>query len=380
MAGTDGSSLRRWNSGGRRAARHCRFLDDSLEQLSVDQVVCGAGDGVPIAVRWEKRPTRCDPKCGQLVGPQAALLETDRLFSETALETDFGYSVSENQLHGAPGEDVSNGTMNTFGGDVLEPVVLGQPAHCVAGTTCGLAGFGVGRRRCASPRRSAGGGACAVRSAPHAVAGGARAVHSAQRAGAEAGSDSFDNFVATFHPCESHVMRTDRVNVILHERHSKNSQTQNSHSTLARSLHDVLVARCVQNSSNSLGDGAVRGRGVCVPGGTKSPSTSTRTGVRRSAVCGSAHTQQTPLKLHAETWEGHLRNQGPKIFREVEIVPGCAVEVACPSCPDYCPEPPGPGIVIRNMLGWSLLEKQFGLGYGCFVVPSNGRIFFLPLP
>ena len=41
-------------------------------------------------------------------------------------------------------------------------------------------------------------------------------------------------------------------------------------------------------------------RGVCVPGGTKSLSTSTRTGVRRSAVFGSAHTQQTPLKLHVE--------------------------------------------------------------------------------
>ena len=35
----------------------------------------------------------------------------------------------------------------------------------------------------------------------------------------------------------------------------------------------------------------------------------------------------------------------------------CAVAVACPSCPDYYPEPPGPGIVIRNMLGWSQLEK-----------------------
>ena len=50
-------------------------------------------------------------------------------------------------------------------------------------------------------------------------------------------------------------------------------------------------------------------------------------------------------------------NLGPRIFREVEIIPGCAVRVACPSCPDYSPEPPGPGRVIRNMLGWSQLEK-----------------------
>ena len=66
----------------------------------------------------------------------------------------------------------------------------------------------------------------------------------------------------------------------------------------------------------------VRGRGVCVLGRTKSLSTSTRCGVRRSAVFESAHSQQTPLKLHEETWAGLLRNQGPKIFREVEIVPG----------------------------------------------------------
>ena len=39
--------------------------------------------------------------------------------------------------------------------------------------------------------------------------------------------------------------------------------------------------------------------------------------------------------MHVETWAGLLRNQGPKIFREVEIVPGCAVVVACPSCPDF---------------------------------------------
>ena len=167
-----------------------------------------------------------------------------------------------------------------------------------------------GRRRRTSPRRAARSGACAVRTVPHAGAGGVRAVHSAQRAGAEAGSDSFDNFVAAFHPCESHAIRTDRVNVILHEQHSQNSQTHNSHSTIARSLHGVHVARCVQNSSNSLGDGVVRGRGVCVPGVTKSLSTSTRSGVRRSAVYESAHTQQTPMKLHEETWAGLLTNQG----------------------------------------------------------------------
>ena len=65
----------------------------------------------------------------------------------------------------------------------------------------------------------------------------------------------------------------------------------------------------------------------------------------------SAHTQQAPLKLHVETWAGLLQNPGPRFSLEVEIVPGCAVAVACPSCPDYSPEPPGPDRIIRNMLG-----------------------------
>ena len=87
---------------------------------------------------------------------------------------------------------------------------------------------------------------------------------------------------------------------------------------------------------------------------------STRRGVRRPAVDESAHTQQAPLKLHEETWAGLLTNQGLKISQEAEIVPGCAVSVASPSCPDNSPVLPGPGRVIRNMLGWSLMEKTEG--------------------
>ena len=45
-------------------------------------------------------------------------------------ETDLGYSVSEND---APVEDIFNGSMNTLGGDVSEPVVLGSlPALLLA--------------------------------------------------------------------------------------------------------------------------------------------------------------------------------------------------------------------------------------------------------
>ena len=73
---------------------------------------------------------------------------------------------------------------------------------------------------------------------------------------AEAGSTCLDDLFVSCR-VEDPSSRVARVNTALH---------QNSHGTPARSLHDVHVARCVQNSMNSLGDGAVRGRGVCVPG------------------------------------------------------------------------------------------------------------------
>ena len=92
---------------------------------------------------------------------------------------------------------------------------------------------------------------------------------------------------------------------------------------------------------------------------------------------GCTHTQQAPLKLHEETWEGLLCNQGN--FREVEIAPGCVVKVACPSCPDYSPEPPGPGIVIRNMLGWSRLEKTERSGVSVFRGALQGENLFSSL-
>ena len=108
-------------------------------------------------------------------------------------------------------------------------------------------------------------------------------------------------------------------------------------------------------------------------------STCTRTGVRRPAVEKLASPQQASLKLHDETWAGLPKNLGPRIFRGVEIVPGCAVRVACPSCPDYYPEPPGPGIVIRNMLGWSQLEKTERSGVWLFRGALQGENLFLSL-
>ena len=80
--------------------------------------------------------------------------------------------------------------------------------------------------------------------------------------------------------------------------------------------------------------------------------------------------------MHDETWAGILQKQGPKIFREMEIVPGCAVRVARPSCPDYSPEPPGPGRIIRNMLGWSRLEETERSGVWVFRGALQGENLF----
>ena len=202
MAGTEGYSLRRWNSGGIRAARHCGSQDVSLEQTSADQVVCGAGDVEPIARRWEKRPTRCDPKCGQRVGPQISWMETDRLVTEFdtgALETD---RLSMELEAGVLETDLLTAELEALEND-RPTAVLVRPS--------------VRRRRAGESQR---GRRAALQAG--AVGRRVRAEHSVQRA--EAVSDSFDNFVAAFHTCENHAIRTDRVNVILHAQHSQNSQ------------------------------------------------------------------------------------------------------------------------------------------------------------
>ena len=88
-----------------------------------------------------------------------------------------------------------------------------------------------------------------------------------------------------------------------------------------------------------------------MPGNTKSLSTSTRCGVRRPAVDELAQRQQASQKMHVETRAGLLKGPDLRITQEVEIVPGCAVTVACPSCPDNSPVSPGPGRVIEEHAG-----------------------------
>ena len=312
MAGTN---KRRWHSvGGKdKAAQECSGADvlDSVSGSSGTNELVAALSGADLVV-----PT------GETDSDGAKF---EVLWSGSSGEDDLGSSMSEVPLPGALGEDVLNGTKSevlhgedTSGGDVFEvlrsganelgstkSVVLGQPAHRVAGTTCGLAGSGVGRRRRAAQRRSVG---VPAASAPPLV-GGMRAVRPAQRA--EAGSDGVHSFVSSFERCETHIARSHRVNVTLHENLLSTSSgcrtACTTHNSLAcdTGVHDAMqrasrLGRNSGNSSNSWRDTEEGGLHFCVLGGAKSPSMSTWCRVRRSAVDEFAHTQQAPLKLHEE--------------------------------------------------------------------------------
>ena len=172
------------------------------------------------------------------------------------------------------GETDSDGTKsevlhgeNTSGGDVFEvlcsganemgsteSVVLGQSAHRVAATTCGLAGSGKGRRCRAAQRRFVG---VRTASAPPS-GGGSRAVRAAQCA--EAGSDSCHSFASSFERCESHIARSHRVNVTLHENLFDTSSgcrtacTTHDSPACDTGVHDAMqrVIRLGRNSGNSF--------------------------------------------------------------------------------------------------------------------------------
>ena len=180
--------------------------------------------------------------------------------------------------------------------------------------------------------------------------------------------------------------------VVMHGHHMRNDFDLDSvfvpHSRLFSLCCSVVSKVSNSRSINSCGEhgGASGHKNSCflhaaeVRGGTKALSMSTRLGVRCPAVEELASPQQAPGSLHEEVWTSILRNQGPKISLELEIIPGCVVSVACPACPDYSPEPPGPGRIIRNMIGWSLLEKnEVGSGVWLFRGALQGKNLFSSL-
>ena len=341
VAGTEGSSLRRWNSGKGTASWHGGSRDLFLEPLPDGQVVSGTGDVEPVSRRWKSRST-----CSQQVEPPTSWMEADRLDSEiescllepvsletSMLETDLlnvapeDGALEADLLHAAPEDGALEADLLSVESEAN--VLEDDPFMAVSEVRASLR-----RRRIGMTRR-------ARRAALRAGALSRPAGRRVRAERSEAGSE----FASQFCPCDPPLVRLNRVNDIICESQSRfqscltqNSLTLNSHSTFARSLHAahnsharMSHARCVVNSVGDTEDG---GRLSCVYGGTKSLSTCTRTGVRCYAVEKLASPQQAPLKLHDETWAGLLCNQGPKIFREVEIVPGCAVAVACPSCLD----------------------------------------------
>ena len=120
-------------------------------------------------------------------------------------------------------------------------------------------------------------------------------------------------------------------------------------------------------------------RGPQGRGGTKRAATGSLRQVGLSAGKKRSISQQQSRKLHEEMWASLLDKQGPLIFQEVEIIPECAVLVARPSCPDHSPEPPGPGRKIRNMLGWSQMEKTVRSGVRLFRGALQGESLFSSL-
>ena len=227
-------------------------------------------------------------------------------------------------------------------------------------------GSACSRDRCVSSGRGAGfGGAESASAFPEAK---------------ESSDSSFSSlFVRCMSPSQRVAHVSDCVTSLL------STPTRDMHINSCGSMHGSVMH---DNSSgmNVNSCGALGHKNSChvhaaeVRRGTKALSTSTRLGVRCPAVEELASPQQAPGSLHGEVWASILQNQGPKIFREVEIIPGCAATVACPSCPDHSPEPPGPDRIIRNMLGWSLMEKnEVGCGVWLFRGALQGKNLFSSL-
>ena len=95
-------------------------------------------------------------------------------------------------------------------------------------------------------------------------------------------------------------------------------------------------------------------------------SMSTRSQVGCPAVEKLASPQQAPGRLHVETWAGRHGNPSLPISQVVEIMSGCADMVTRLPPPFISSVSPGPGREVRNLMGWSLLEKTARSGVWLF--------------
>ena len=341
---------------------------------------------------------RCDPMRGQrgkqksdadfndagkdidrnsVAGWDAASCPSSMMVPACALKVTRHTSYSSPEVAGAGMCRTSSGRFSSSSA-CSSPVASGRgaalrlPGSVLSGASSpGTAGRGVALRPLVL-RRGSSGGSMMPRSGAWSDAELGRSV-SALPGKARQCSQSFADL---FVPCTSPSQRVHLVDSVVQLSSSQGTHNMHGDVNSCGSVHGGGVH---DNSSGMHGNscGALGHKNSChvhaaqVRGGTKASSMSTRIGVRCPAVEKLASPQQAPGRLHDEVWASILQNQGPKIFREVEIAPGCAVTVACPSCPDHSPEPPGPGRIIRNMLGWSLEEKN---GVGCGVWLFRGAL------
>ena len=222
----------------RYATQFCGSAPAAETDFGGAQCVPGAG------------PSRSDPKCGQR--------EVANVQRGAAAR--FGGAVAVPS--GPPGRVCS---FDDGGGDELPAAenALSGTQFCgavatLSGPVCRAGSVGVrtgdarhlSRGALVAQRHHSGGG---QRHGRRAVSGSvAGSGQQARCERAEAGS-CLDSDVLLSFRVENPSARVARVNTALH---------QNSHSTPARSLHDVHVARYVQNSLNSLGGGGLYEDGV----------------------------------------------------------------------------------------------------------------------
>ena len=347
---------------------------------------------------------RCDPMRGQRGKPSCAL----KVARHSPVASGAGMSSSSlpsTSLYGAGGPVIGSSSLaverwkscgpassSSFPGKSSSGAVAGCPSlvrawvlallRHFAGEEFALLEVGVsaGKARGAAsssslPRKTSSGAGCPV------LGHGRCSTSSAASGGVALGRDHGVNREVRKASCSKDSSSV----VVMHGHHMRNDFDLDSvfvpHSRLFSLCSSVVsINSCGEHGSASGHKNSCLVHAAEVRGGTKALSTSTRLGVRCPAVEELASPQQAPGSLHEEVWTSILCNQGPKISREFEIIPGCVVSVACPACPDYSPEPPGPGRIIRNMIGWSLLEKnEVGSGVRLFRGALQGRIFFLPL-